>query len=436
MPFIVETLNKFPNLTAARLFGMVKERGYPGRISHFRSRISQLRPKPTPEAFLRLKTLPGEQCQVDWGHFGHVHIGRAKRPLMAFVMVLSWSRQIFLRFYLNQQMSNFLRGHIEAFNAFGGTGKVVLYDNLKSAVLARQGDAIQFHPTLLELASHYRFEPRPVAVARGNEKGRVERAIRYIRDSFFAGRQWADLADLNAQAVRWCQGVSADRLCPENKEITVRQAFEEERPRLLALPGDSFPALEREIVRSRKTPYIRFDWNDYSIPHTHVQSSLEVCATLDQVRVLDGEEVIAIHERSYDKGMQIEDEQHIETLKKRKFNAKSSSSQDRLAHAAPSSRAFLIQATERGCHLPTTLNQLTELLDLYSAAELEHALQVALNQQVPHEASVRQVLEQRREAHQKPPPITIPIDNPKAKVTVKPANLLDYDHIGEADDNT
>ena len=95
LPFIVETLKKFPNLTAARLFGMVKERGYPGCISHFRSRISQLRPKPTPEAFLRLKTLPGEQCQVDWGHFGHVHIGRAKRPLMAFVMVLSWSRQIF-----------------------------------------------------------------------------------------------------------------------------------------------------------------------------------------------------------------------------------------------------------------------------------------------------------------------------------------------------
>ena len=94
---------------------------------------------------------------------------------MAFVMVLSWSRQIFLRFYLNQRMESFLRGHVGAFEAFGGCSRIVLYDNLKSAVLERRGDAIRFNPTLLSLASHYHFEPRPVAVARGNEKGRVER---------------------------------------------------------------------------------------------------------------------------------------------------------------------------------------------------------------------------------------------------------------------
>jgi len=110
---------------------------------------------------------------------------------MAFVMVLSWSRQIFLRFYLNQRMENFLRGHVAAFDAWGALPRVLLYDNLKSAVLERRDDAIRFHPTLLALSAHYRFEPRPVAVARGNEKGRVERAIRYIRDSFFAGRQWS-----------------------------------------------------------------------------------------------------------------------------------------------------------------------------------------------------------------------------------------------------
>jgi transposase len=93
------------------------------------------------------------------------------------------------------------------------------------AVLERQGDAIRFHPTLLELSAHYRFEPRPVAVARGNEKGRVERAIRYIRDNFFAGRRWQTLDELNAQAEAWCQGVSADRPCPENSELSVKTAF-------------------------------------------------------------------------------------------------------------------------------------------------------------------------------------------------------------------
>jgi transposase len=149
---------------------------------------------------LRLSTLPGEQGQVDWGHFGHVEIGRARRPLMAFVMVLSYSRQIYLRFFLDARMENFLRGHVGAFTAWNGLPRVLLYDNLKSAVLERQGDAIRFHPTLLAFAGHYRYEPRPVAVARGNEKGRVERAIRYVRDNFFAARAFADLADLNAQA--------------------------------------------------------------------------------------------------------------------------------------------------------------------------------------------------------------------------------------------
>lgn len=120
LPFIRDLLERHPRLTAARLYAMVSQRGYPGGPSHFRACIAQLRPRPPAAAYLRLKTLPGEQAQVDWGHFGQVQIGRARRPLMAFVMVLSWSRQIFLRFYLNQRMENFLRGHVAAFSAFAG----------------------------------------------------------------------------------------------------------------------------------------------------------------------------------------------------------------------------------------------------------------------------------------------------------------------------
>ncbi|HVI17918.1 MAG TPA: IS21 family transposase, partial [Gaiellales bacterium] len=206
LPLIRATLEKFPTLTASRLYAMMHERGYRGSPDHFRHLIAHHRPRRPAEAYLRLRTLPGEQAQVDWAHFGHLQIGRARRPLLAFVMVLSYSRQIFLRFGLDARMASFLRGHAAAFAAWGGVPRVVLYDNLKSAVLERQADAIRFHPDLLAFAGHYRFEPRPVAPARGNEKGRVERAIRYVRDAFFAARQFADLDDLNAQAAAWCHG--------------------------------------------------------------------------------------------------------------------------------------------------------------------------------------------------------------------------------------
>jgi transposase len=173
LPFIHQTLEKFPTLTASRLYFMVRERGYVGGPDYFRHLIAHHRPRPKAEAYLRLRSLPGTQAQVDWAHFGHFVIGRARRPLMGFVMVLSYSRQIFLRFFLDARMENFLRGHVAAFDRFTGVPRVLLYDNLKSAVLERQGDAIRFHPTLFEFAGHYRYEPRPVAIARGNEKGRL-----------------------------------------------------------------------------------------------------------------------------------------------------------------------------------------------------------------------------------------------------------------------
>jgi len=321
LPFIRETLEKFPALTASRLYQMARERGYAGGPDHFRHCIALHRPRPKAEAYLRLRTLPGEQAQVDWGHFGHLAIGRARRTLMAFVMVLSYSRLIFLRFFLDARMENFLRGHVGAFAAFSGVPRVLLYDNLKSAVLERQGQAIRFHPTLLALAGHYRYEPRPVAVARGNEKGRVERAIRYVRENFFAAREFAGLDDLNAQAEAWCLGQAADRPCPENRALRVREAFAQEQPRLLALPENPFPTDERVEVSAGKTPYVRFDLNDYTIPPTHVRRLLTVIADPYRVRILDGGQVLAEHPRSYDRGEPVEIPAHIDRLVEQKHQA-------------------------------------------------------------------------------------------------------------------
>src|ERR1700758_2801754 len=307
LPFIRQTLETFPTLTASRLYVMAYGRGYRGSPDHFRHLIACHRPRPKAEAYLRLRCLPGEQAQIDWGHFGHLEIGRARRPLMAVVMVLSYSRQIFLRFFRDARMENFLRGHVAAFEAWQGVPRVLLYDNLKSAVLERRGDAIRFHSTLLGFAGHYRYEPRPVAVARGNEKGRVERAIRYVRDSFFAGRAVSDVDTLNAQAVEWCASIAADRRCPGQEAKSVAEVFAEEAPHLLPPPDHPYPLIEQVAVKAGKTPYVRFDLNDYSIPHTQVRRWLTVLADPAEVRVADGQHVIARHARGYGKGEQIED---------------------------------------------------------------------------------------------------------------------------------
>ncbi|MDB5969378.1 MAG: integrase [Hydrocarboniphaga sp.] len=437
LPFMLQTLEQFPRLTASRLYAMVTERGYRGSPDHFRHRVALHRPRPKAEAYLRLRTLPGEQGQIDWAHFGKLTIGRAQRPLMAFVMVLSYSRRIYLRFFLDARMENFLRGHVGAFAAWNGLPRILLYDNLKSAVLERRGDAIRFHPTLLEFAGHYHYEPRPVAVARGNEKGRVERAIRYIRDAFFAARRFSDLTDLNAQAAQWCEGPAADRPCPEDRTRSVREVFAEEAPQLLVLPEHEYPLIERRAVTAAKTPYVRFDLNDYSIPHTHVQRALTVLADPARVRIADGAQVLAEHARCYDKGRQIEQASHIEKLVQAKRAGRQHRAADRLAHAAPASRTLLVQAAERGGNLGSITAALVRLLERYGAAELQAAIDMALASNVPHPNAVRLALERRREQRQQPPPIalTLPAHLQGRDVAVQAHRLDTYDRIKDAADD-
>ena len=430
--FLLETLTQFPTLTAARLYVMARERGYAGSASQFRHRISLIRPRKAAEAYLRLRTLPGEQAQVDWGHFGHLTIGRAKRPLMGFVMVLSYSRRIYLRFFLDARMAAFLAGHAGAFSAFGGVPRTLLYDNLKSVVLERQGAAIRFHPTLMAFAAHHRYEPRPVAVARGNEKGRVERAIRYVRDAFYAGRSYGDLADLNTQAMNWCEQEVRERAWPDDNNCKVADAFAAEQPRLLNLPEAMWPLEERVEVSVHKTPYARFDGNDYSVPHTHVQRMLTVAATEQRVRILDGATVLAEHERSYDRDQQIEVQQHVDDLKAMKHAARRHRDTDALVRAIPIAEDFLVHAGERGYRMSSIVAGLGRLIDRYPINEVTAAVTEALQKDVPHPNAVRNILDQRRQAAGMPPlVVNLPDHVRRRDVQVRTHALDTYDQLKE-----
>lgn len=430
IPFILEQLEKHPRLCASRLFAMVKERGYPGAPDHFRRLIGRIRPRRAAEAFQRLRTLPGEQAQVDWAHFGKLQCGRATRTLWAFVMVLSFSRRLVVRFYLGSSMPFFLQGHVEAFARFGGVPRVLLYDNLKSAVLERVGDAIRFNPKLLELAAYHRFEPRPVAVARGNEKGRVERAIRYVRDAFFEARMFNDVADLNRQVDAWTEGDALARPWVEDRRRTVRDAFQDESSLLLPLPADPFNCEERLPVEIGKTPYARFDLNDYSVPHDRVQRTLVVHARVDVVRFVDGNTLVAEHPRSWDRDQQIECAEHLDRLVAEKRRARGHRGLDRLSASSPSVTAFLTALAARAGNIGSTTARLLRLLNEIGASELEAAIAEALAQDTIHVGAVRQIVDQRRAARGLAPQSPVTVSQGRhSELVVRPHQLSTYDGL-------
>src|SRR5947199_3334379 len=202
--FVRETLASYPRLRATRIFQMLQVRGYTGSVNTLRRAVADLRPSRR-EAFLRLRTFPGDQGQVDWAHFGKVKVGRAERRLSCFVSTLSYSRALYLEFFFDQMLESFLRGHVRTFQDWGGVPRNMLSDNLRSVVLERRGDAVHFNPRLLELCAHYHFMVRPCQVGRGNEKGRVERAIQYVRGSFFAARPFTTS---RTSTVRLCVGAT------------------------------------------------------------------------------------------------------------------------------------------------------------------------------------------------------------------------------------
>ena len=434
MEFVRATLEEHPRLRATRIYQMLVARGYTGSVVQLRRVVANLRPQPR-EAFLRLQALPGEQGQCDWAHFGEVQIGRARRKLSCFVLTLSHSRALYLEFFFDQTLENFLRGHVHAFADWGHSPRIILYDNLKSAVLDRLGSTVRFHPRLLELAAHYHFQPRACAPARGNEKGRVERAIQYVRDSFFAARPFTTLEDFNRQALLWRDQVAHCRPWPGGHDRTVAEAFEEEQACLLHLPAHSFDTDLVRPIHSGKTIYVRFDLNDYSIPPDTIGRNLILVASPTTIRLLDGETEVARHARSYDCRQLILDPAHQEALLAEKRKAFSSTAGSRLATAVPESDALLAAAFQRGESPRRQARQLLILLDEFGAAELRAAVREALDGETPRISSIAFILQKRwRSAKRRAAPRVIPARPDLANIHVQPNSLEIYDDLSKSEE--
>ena len=430
---VVATFERYPKLTAKRVHEMIKARGYKGSVSQLRRRIHQLglRPKPATEAFFRLMTAPGEQGQVDWGHFGKVRVGGTERPLYLFVVVLSWSRAVHVDFSLDQTMASVMRGHVRAFEIFGGIPRQLLYDNMKTVVIERVGNAIRYHVRLLDLAGHYHFQPRPCRPRRGNEKGRVERRIRDLRTSFFAGREFVDLADLRRQFQQWRDEVAYMRPCPADADITVAQALERERSLLLPLPHNPIDTDEVRAACAAKQPYLRYDRNLYSIPYTLVGKPLTLVASDTAVRVLHGSDEVARHVRSWDARQVIEDPAHLEGLLESKRAARSATGRERLIAAVPSAEALYVELVRRQESLGRESKALLRLLDEFGAQPLAAAIDEAMRRGTPRASSVARLLDQDLRAQGLKPtlPLRLPDRPGVTDLTVRNHDLEDYDDI-------
>ena len=435
LPFIAQTLEKYPNLHASRLYQMVRERGYEGSESHFRRLVAGLRPRRQPEPFMRLSALPAEEAQVDWGHFGKHQVGAATRPLVAFVMTLSWSRMTWVQYFHDMKMTNFQRGHVDAFEFFGGVPRKLLYDNLKSAVTERIGGAIRFNDDLLELASHYGFEPRAAAPRRGNEKGRVERTIGYIRTSFFAARQFTDIDDLNRQALQWSLDVSAHRRWPDDDKKRVYEQFEAERLKLRALPPTPFECWQRLPVKVGRTPWVRFDSNDYSVPARCVRREVLVLADHQRVRIVADGDLVADHARSYGRRDTVSNPEHLEQVVAIKRRGRQGSGLHRLTSAAPAAALMLQRAAERGHNLGSRVAQLLLVLDMHGPLALQFALDEVNDQDRVGLRGVQLVLEREARVHRRACPLPVTIHRQELRnITVQSADLRTYDKLMESDD--
>jgi transposase len=360
-----QTLEQYPRLTATRLHEMLRLRGYKGSAVQVRRRIAQLglRPQPRREAFLALRYLAGEQAQADWAHLVRLRVDGVLRPLYGFVISLSYSRAFHVHFALDQSSSSVLRAHIEAFEFFGGVPRVILYDNMKTAVVERVGDAARIHSRLLDLAAHYHFAPRLCQPRSPNQKGRVERRIRDIRSSFMEARQFADLGDLRRQFVAWRDEVAYNRPWPQDSQLTVRQALDKERPALLGLPSNPLEPEDLRAIVAHKQPYVRVDSNRYSVPYKHVGEPLIVRIGAERIRILHNSEIVAEHRRCWGRGQVIEDPSHIEGLLHSKPGGAKSSTRARLLELVPESEVLYAALAERDERMAPQTIALLQLLE-------------------------------------------------------------------------
>ena len=375
---------------------------------------------------MRVEPGPGERFEVDWGHFGALDYNGAPRKLYALCLVEAHSREMYLEFTHSQSFETFMRCHIHAFEELGGCARVLWFDNLATAVAEHEGNLVRFNPRFLAFAREYGFIPRACHVAAAWEKGKVERAIGYVRQNFWPLRSFTDLSDVNSQARRWLQEVANQRQHRETGQ-SPEARFQPEFLRLIPLLAPDHRDTAEALVH--KDLRLSFDGNRYCVPPRYVGRTLTVKADSSSVTVYDQSAEIIRYARSWERGRTFGAERFQKQLFAQLAAAQRSAAQQRLIRLlGPASEYYLRKLAETDRSLARQVRELLELVREYGPESVAAALDKAHAAQAFGADSIANLLRQQQLRRDIQPPLRL--KHPELNtLATDPLSLADHDAL-------
>ncbi|MBC2742308.1 MAG: IS21 family transposase [Desulfosarcina sp.] len=421
---IVRMLEAHP-YTAIQIFQRIREQGFDGQYSIVKEYVRKVRP-PKTRAFLTLSFAPGECAQVDWGSFGAVNVGSTRRRLSFFVMVLCYSRMMYVEFTVSQTMEHFLGCHQNAFEFFGLAPKKIMVDNLKSAVLKRiVGQAPVFNPKYLDFANHYGFTIAACNVGKGNEKGRVENGVGYVKKNLLAGLDIPDVAAIHPAARHWLDTIANVRIHGETREKPLVR-FENERPYLNPLPCHCFDIATVSQVRASSQFRVVVDANRYSVPAEYAGRPMTLKTYPDRICLYCDNKLIARHARSYDRHQDVEDPDHPKQLLLWRKKAREQKIIMRFLALSPKADQYYQKLEQRRMNLFHHVQKIVALSEIYDPETVARALEDAFTFQAFSCEYIVNLLEQRTRRLPKPGALHLTRREDLLDLTVESPDLTIY----------
>ena len=378
--------------SARQVFQQLRECGYGGQYTILKAFVRQVRPKQRP-AFLTLHFQPGECAQVDWGCAGSVPVGSTRRRLSFFVMVLAFSRKMYLEFTLAETLEHFLSCHQHAFEYFGGVVRQVWVDNCKVAVLSRAAGSIVFNPRYLDFANHYGFQIRACGVGQPQEKGRVENGVGYVKKNFLNGLELSDFNIINPAARYWLDNVANVRVHGQTQKAPQELFSQEKLKPLHPLP---YEAAALDTVRVNCQFRIRVDGNRYSVPCQYASSKLTLKRLADRLLVYDQDKLVAEHIRGYDRNQDYELPDHVAPLLLQRKKARDQKLFLRFLALCPQAHDYYQQLEQRRLNPKHHVQKIVALSELYGPEPVARALEDAFTYQAFSCEYIANILQQRQ----------------------------------------